>query len=97
MDQLKYILSNNLNFPISTPQSAIFEFWNLYTNEHIILNHLQFIFKIYICNARTICYLNISHLLLYIKDIKDTEKKLCEGNAERIRKVIKKWKNFLKN
>ena len=31
-NQLKSILSNNINFPISTPQSAIFGFWNLDTN-----------------------------------------------------------------
>ena len=34
-NQLKSILSNNLNFPISTPQSAIFGFWDLDTNEHL--------------------------------------------------------------
>ena len=39
-NQVKSILSNNLNFPISTPKSAIFAFWNLDMNEHLILNHL---------------------------------------------------------
>ena len=28
-NQLKSILSNNLNFPINTPQSTIFGFWDL--------------------------------------------------------------------
>ena len=36
-NQLKTILSNNLILPISTPQSAIFGFWDLDTNEHLIL------------------------------------------------------------
>ena len=44
-NQLKSILPNIINFPISTPQSAIFEFWGLDTNEHLILNHLLLIFK----------------------------------------------------
>ena len=39
-NQLNSILSNNLSFPISTPQNAIFGFWDLDTNEHLILNHL---------------------------------------------------------
>ena len=52
-NQLKYIVSKNLNFPISTPQSAIFGFWDLDTNERLILNHLLLIFKMYIYNART--------------------------------------------
>ena len=96
-NQLKSILSNNLIFPISTPQSAIFEFWDLDTNEHLILNHLLLILKMYIYNARTTVYLNISHLLIYIKGIKDTEKKLCENDANRRKKINKKWKNTLIN
>ena len=90
-NQLKSILSNNLNFLISTPQSAIIGFWDLDMNEHLILNHLLLIFKMYIYNARTTGYLNISHLLIYIKGIKDTKKKLCENNAKRRKKINKKY------
>ena len=57
-NQLKSILLNNLIFPISTSQSAIFD-----ANEHLTLNHLLLIFNMYIYNARTIGYLNISHIL----------------------------------
>ena len=94
-NQLKSILSNNINFSISTPQSAIFGFWDLDTNENLILNHLLLIFKMYIYNARTRGYLNVSHLLVYIKSIKDIEKKLCENDAKRRKKFIKKWENIL--
>ena len=38
-NQLKFILSNNINFLISMPQSVIFEFWDLDLNEHLILIH----------------------------------------------------------
>ena len=61
-NQLKSILSNNLIFPITTPQGAVFGFWDLDTNQHLSLNHLLLIFKMYIYNARTTGYLNISHL-----------------------------------
>ena len=71
-NQLKSILSNNVNFPISTSQTAIFGFWDLDTNEHLILNHLLLIFKMYIYNARATGYFNVSHLLMYIIGIKDT-------------------------
>ena len=81
---------------ISTPRSAIFEFWNLDTNEHLTLNHLLLTFKMYIYNARTTVYLKISHLLTYMKSIKDTEKKLGENDAKR-KKINKKWKNDLIN
>ena len=96
LNQLKSILSNNLIFPISTPQSTIFVLWDLDTNEYLILNHLLLIFKMYIHNARATGYLKISHLLIYIKSIRDTEKKLCENDVKR-RKKIKKWENVLIN
>ena len=93
-NQLKYILSNNLIFLISTPQSAIFGFWDLNMNEHFILNHLLLIFKMYIYNTRTTGYLNISHLLIYVKGIKDTEKKLCKNNAKRRKNLARNEKMF---
>ena len=96
-NQLISILSNNLTFPTCTPQSAILGFWDLDTNEHLILNHLLLIFKMCSYNAKTTYYLNKSHLLIYIKGIKDTEKKLCENNVKRRKKINKKWKNVLIN
>ena len=94
-NQPKAILSNNLIFAISTPQKAIFGFWDLDMNKHLILNHLLFIFKMRIYNARTAGYLNISHMLIYINDIKGTKKKLCENDAKRRKIFNKKWKNVL--
>ena len=79
------------------PQSPIFKFWDLDTNEHLILNHLLLIFKMCIYNAITTGYLNISHLLIYNKGIKDTEKKLCKNDAKRRNRFNKKWKNVLIN
>ena len=105
-NQLKSILSNNVIFPKCTPQSAIFIFWDLDTNEHLILNKFLLISKIYIdtnehlilnkfllisklyiYNARETGYLNISHLLIYIKGLKYIRKKLCENNARRRKKI----------
>ena len=96
-NQLKPMLWNNLIFPTCTTKSAIFGFWDLNMNDHLILNPLLLIFKMYIYNARTTGYLNISHLLIYIKGITDTKKKLCENNAKRRKKINKKWKNVLIN
>ena len=92
-NQLKSILPN-INFPISTPQSAIFGFWDLDTNEYLILNPFLLIFKMYTYNARTTGDLNISHLLIYIKGIKNVEKKLCENDAKRNKSSIRNAKTF---
>ena len=94
-NQLKSVFSN-VAFPICTLQSAIFEFGDLDTNEHLILNHLILNFKMYIYNARTTGSLSISHLMIHIKGIKDTEEKLFENNAKK-RKKFNKWKNVLTN
>ena len=94
-NQLKSMLSNNLIFPISMPQSTILRFLDLDTNKHLILNYLLFIFKMHIYNARTTGYLNINNLLTYIKGIKDTKKKLCENDGKRRKKFNKKWKSVL--
>ena len=48
----------------------------------------------YIYNARTTGYLNISHLLIYIKGIKNIEKKLCENDAKRKKNSIRNGKMF---
>ena len=76
---------------------ATFGFWDLDTNENLILNHLILIVKMNIYNARTTGYLNISHLLIYIKGIEDIEKKLGENDTKRRKKFNKKWKNTLIN
>ena len=55
---------------------------DLNMNEQLILNHLLLIFKMHIFNARITGYLNIIHLLIYIKGIKDTKKKLREKGAK---------------
>ena len=85
-NQLKSILSNNLSNQ-STSQSAIFGFRDLDKNEYLILKHLLLLFKMYIYNARTTGYLNISHQLIYVKGIKDTEKKVCENDAKRRKQI----------
>ena len=89
-NQLKSTLSNNLNIPISMPQSPIFGFLVLDTNERLILNHLLVILKMYIYNTRTTGYLNLSHLPIQIKGIKVTEKKLCENDAKSRKNFNKK-------
>ena len=92
-NQLKSIFSN-VAFLICTPQSGIFGFWHLDTNEHLVLSHLLLNFKMHVYNARTTGSLSISHLLIYIKGIKDTEKKLCENNAKRRKNLTRSGKMF---
>ena len=46
------------------------------------------------CNARTPSYLNINYLLVYLKGIKDTGKKLCDNDAKRKKESIRNEKVF---
>ena len=74
------------------------DFLDLDTNEHLILNHL---FHYYLFSKCTSTIqeqqITVNHLLVYIKSMQDTEKKLCENGAERRKKFNKKWKNVLIN
>ena len=88
-NQLKFIPSS-LNFLISTPQSTTFGFWDLDMNEHLSLKMYNYIY-----NARTAAYLNIIHLLIFFKGIKDTKKILHENVAKRRKKLSKKCFNKL--
>ena len=72
------------------PQRVIFGYWNIETNEHLILKHL-YIFRIYI--YRLLEYKPSADIK--VKGIKDTKKKLCE-NAAKMKKW-KKWKDVLIN
>ena len=60
-NQLRHFLSNSLNILLLTPQSATFGFINQKEN-FLIINHLLFIFKLYIYNSRSSSKLNIEYL-----------------------------------
>ena len=87
-NQLKSILSSNLNFLISAPQSTI-GFWDLVANEHLFFNHLLLIFKMYSYSARATVFFNLCNLLIYIKGIKDTKKKTV--------RMMQKGENSIRN
>ena len=65
-NQLRHFLSNSLNIPLLTPQSAIFGFINQKEN-FLIINHLLLTFKFYTRNSRSSCKLNIEHYILHKK------------------------------
>ena len=60
-NQLCYFLSNSLNIPPLTPQSAIFGLINQ-KEKFLIINHLLFIFQFYTNNSRSNRKLNIECL-----------------------------------
>ena len=71
-NQLRRFLSNSLNIPLLTPQSAIFGFINQKEN-FLIINHLLFIFKFYIYNSRSSSKLNIEYLKVFIYKTRNIE------------------------
>ena len=71
-NQLRHFLSNSLNIPLLTPQSAIFGFINQKEN-FLIINHLLFIFKFYIYNSRSSRKLNIEYLEIIIYKTRSIE------------------------
>ena len=71
-NQVHYFLSNCLNIPLLTPQSAIFSLINQQGN-FLILNHLLLTFKFHTYNSRSSDKLNIKFLKTVIYKTRDIE------------------------
>ena len=89
-NQLRHFLSNSLNIPLLTPQSAIFGFINQKEN-FLIINHLLFIFKFYIYNSRSSSKLNIEYLKTIIYKTRNIELEVSKTETIRNQKYINKW------
>ena len=89
-NQLRYFLSNSLNIPLLTPQSAIFGFINQKEN-FLIINHLLFIFKFYIYSSRSSSKLNIEYLKTIIYRTRSIELEVIKTETIRNENYINKW------
>ena len=89
-NQLRRFLSNSLNIPLLTPQSAIFGFINQKEN-FLIINHLLFIFKFCIYNSRSSSRLNIEYLKTIIYRTRNIELAVSKAETIRNQKYINKW------
>ena len=89
-NQLRHFLCNSLNVPMLTPQSAIFGFINQKENL-LIINHLYFIFKFYICNSRSSGKLSIEYLKTIIYKTRSIELEVTKTATIRKQKYINKW------
>ena len=92
-NQLSHFLSNSLNIPPITPQSAIFGFINQNEN-FLIINHLVFNFKFYIYNSRSSWKLNIGYLKTIIYKTRKTELEVSKAATIRKQKYINKWQSI---
>ena len=90
-NQLRHFLSNSLNIPLLTPQSAIFGFINKKEN-FLIINHLLFIFKFYTYNSRSSSKLIIEYLKTIIYKTRNTELEVSKTETISNQKYINKWK-----
>ena len=85
-----HFLSNTLNIPLLTPQSASFGFINQKEN-FLIINHLLIIFEFDIYNSRSSCKLNIEYLKTIIYKTRNIELEVSKTATIRKQKYINKW------
>ena len=71
---LKKSLESVLHLPDLTPQSAIFDFFDIDPSVYLITNHLLLIFKFHVYNARSIKKVNIDILKRKIKKVQKRKK-----------------------
>ena len=87
-DQLKEFISNKtLSFPSLTPQSVILGHIELSDN-HLLINHLIFIYKFYVYNSRNRGYLNIERLKAIIDKTKRIEEEISKHELKKRSKYL---------
>ena len=73
------------------PQAAFSGFTEKHLDDSILQNHLLLVFKIYLCRSRSFGFACLNSLLLEIKKINCSEKKIPEANANKHKSYLFKW------
>ena len=89
--QLNRHLHSDLEFPELTPQTVILGIFNDSVSNILLINHILFIFKLYIYKSRSKHWLNINELLANIRHIKKLENVAAVVNVKAVAAYNKKW------
>ena len=84
-NHLRLFLTNDISFPILTPQTAIFGFINGIENSvYKITNYILLIFKLHVYKSREKRILELSRLINEIKKVKLLEKKSAQNHVRKL-------------
>ena len=91
-NHLRLFLTNDISFPILTPQTAIFGFINGIENSvYKITNYILLIFKLHVYKSREKRILELSRLINEIKKVKLLEKKSAQNHVRKLEQYNIKW------
>ena len=93
----------NVNGHTQSNVSKMFLFYQLsvtnnsFFENKIFINHIQFIFKLYVSKSREKKFININNLIAEIRKVKRIEKEiaLIDSNKIRVKNHSEKWGGFL--
>ena len=77
------------------PQTAIFGFRNIYSDDTLLKNHILLLFKFYVYNGSKHENISLNNLLRNVRKFKDIEKEIPGNNEKRsycITKSVKQLK-----
>ena len=77
------------------PQTAIFGFTNIYSDDTLLKNHILLLFKFYVYNGSKHENISLNNLLRNVRKFKDIEKEIPGNNETRsycITKSVKQLK-----
>ena len=89
-NQLLLLFETDLDFPDLTPQAALFGFVNESDNN---LNHILFIFKLYVYQSRERGVLNLNSLIKHVTKVKKLERKIATVYEKKTIQFNNKWKS----
>ena len=89
-NQLLLFFETDLDFPDLTPQAVLFGFVNESDNN---LNHILFIFKLYVYQSRERGVLNLNSLIKNVTKVKKLKRKIATVYEKKTIQFNNKWKS----
>ena len=90
-NNIKDYFNGNLNIPSLSPQSAIFEFFEVDHNTFYILNHLLLLYKHFTYISRDLKKLSFSKFAKNLRKVYNIEKKISQQSEKKKKLFKRKW------
>ena len=90
-ETLQWQFRNHIQFPLITPQSAVFGFFEIDHGKNVLMNHILLIFKYFVYTSRNSGILNFNSLQRKIINAYKIELSIALSDDRKRQKFLKKW------
>ena len=90
-ETLQWQFRNHIQFPLITPQSAVFGFFEIDHGKNVLMNNILLIFKYFVYTSRNSGILNFNSLQRKIINAYKMELSIALSDDRKRQKFLKKW------